>query len=82
MPSVDEEKVYTSPRHKLLAFFERSRDGWKRKCRETKTVLKRVKGRAGVIQKSRDQWKELARQREQEIEQLRRELEAQKRTIG
>jgi hypothetical protein len=82
MSRVDEKKSYTSPVHKLLPFFERSRDGWKRKCLETKTVLKRMKNRAGVLRKSRDRWKELAREREQELEQLRSELEAQKRTIA
>ena len=82
MASFDEEKVYTSPRYKLLEFFERSRDGWKRKCQETKTVLKRMKNRACAIQKSRDRWKQLARQRDLEIERLRGELAAQKPTIG
>ena len=82
MPRGNEKKIYTSPRYKLLEFFETSRDGWKRKCQETKTVLKRMKNRACAIQLSRDRWKRLARQRDQEIEQLRRELEAQKRTIG
>lgn len=82
MPVVNAKKSYTSPRYKLLEFFESSRDGWKRKCQETKTVLKRMKNRACAMQASRDRWKRLARQRDQEIEQLRRELEAQKRTIG
>ena len=82
MPQVDDEKVYTSPRHKLLRFFESSRDGWKQKCQETKTALKRMKNRAGALQKSRDLWKERARQQAQELEQLRREAEEQKLTIG
>lgn len=81
MPLVNEKELYTSPVHKLLPFFKRSRDGWKRKCLETKTVLKRIKNRACAFQKSRDRWKQLAREREQELEQLRAELEAQKRTI-
>jgi chromosome segregation ATPase len=36
------EKSYTSPQHKLVKCFERSRDRWKAKSREAKTVLKRL----------------------------------------
>lgn len=36
------EKSYTSPQRKLVKFFERSRDRWKAKSREAKTVLKRL----------------------------------------
>jgi hypothetical protein len=82
MPVIDDEKTYTSPPHKLWQFFERSRDGWKRKYQETKNVVKRLKNRAYAAQKSRDEWKELAKQREQELKQLQRELERQKIRIG
>lgn len=36
------EKSYTSPQRKLVKFFEHSRDRWKAKSREAKTVLKRL----------------------------------------
>lgn len=62
----------------MLPFFERSRDKWKQRCRETKVVLKRTKNRAGALLKSRDRWKGLARERGEEVERLRRELAAQK----
>ena len=79
---IDEETTFTSPIRKLVRFFRGSRDSWKEKCREVKTVLKRVKNEAYALRKSRDGWKELAKQQEQELKQLRRELEEQKLRIG
>ena len=77
----DKEKSYSSPPHKLLQFFKRSRDGWKRKYQSAKSVVKRLKNRAYAAQKSRDEWKALAKQRDQELGDLRRELERQKSRI-
>jgi histidinol-phosphate/aromatic aminotransferase/cobyric acid decarboxylase-like protein len=79
---VVEEKTFTSPIPKLVRFFRRSRDAWKVKCCTAKVALKRVKNEVYALRKSRDEWKELARQQEQELKQLRRELEEQKLTIG
>ena len=36
MLAVELAKRYKSPIHKLLRFFERSRDGWKAKCQAAK----------------------------------------------
>ncbi len=75
---VMEDGQYKSPVRKLLRFFERSRDGWKRKCKEAKVTVKRLANRVRSLEKSRDQWKErVARQRE-ELGRLRQELEKQK----
>ncbi len=73
-----EGKQYKSPKRKLLAFFEKSRDGWKRKCLEAKVKVKRLGNRARSLRKSRDQWKEEAMQQRKELRQLRKELEKQK----
>jgi hypothetical protein len=78
MPAIEFEKRFKSPIHKLLSFFERSRDGWKEKCKTAKATVKRLKNQTTKLFQSRQRWKELARQREQELEQVRRELEAQK----
>jgi hypothetical protein len=78
MPVIEAERKYKSPVHKLLPFFERSRDGWKEKCRAAKSRIKRLQSRTVKLLRSRQRWKELARQRALEIEQLRRELEEQK----
>jgi hypothetical protein len=72
------ERQYKSPVHKLLPFFERSRDGWKRKCGVAKAAVKRLKNQTAKLQQSRQRWKDLAKQRGRELEQLRRERDAQK----
>ena len=78
MPAVEVERKFKSPVHKLLPFFERSRDGWKEKCRAAKSRVKRLQSRTAKLLRSRQRWKELAQQRAAEIEQLRRQLEGQK----
>jgi hypothetical protein len=79
MPVTEEIQRYRSPRSKLLRFFIGSRDGWKEKHHEAKIKLKRITNRAYALKKSRDQWKELARQQQMELDELRCELENQKR---
>ena len=63
----------------MLRFFERSRDGWKRKCQEAKVRVKRLANRVQSLQKSRDQWKEQAMRQREELRRMRQELERQKR---
>jgi hypothetical protein len=72
------ENQYRSPVRKLLPFFERSRNGWKKKCKEAKAEIKRLKNQEEKLGRSRQRWRELAKQRAQEIQRLLRELEAQK----
>jgi peptidoglycan hydrolase CwlO-like protein len=74
----DVEKQYKSPVRKLLPFFERSRNGWKQKCKVGKAEIKRLKNKVEKLGRSRQHWKEVANQHASEIERLRRELEAQK----
>ncbi len=75
---VMEDRQYKSPLRKLLRFFESSRDGWKRKCKEGKVTVKRLANRVRSLQKSRDQWKEQSGRQREELRQLRQELEKQK----
>lgn len=82
MAVVDGVPSYSSPRHKLLRFFIRSRDRWKEKCRQGKVALKRMINRANSLQRSRDHWKQVARQREQELAELRCQVDAQKMDRG
>lgn len=77
MPSITKE--YKSPIHKLLPFFERSRDRWKEKCTTAKAVVKRRNLQIARLTSSRQRWKELARERGRELDSLRRELAEQKR---
>jgi hypothetical protein len=79
MPVIEAiEKEYKSPIHKLLPFFERSRDRWKHKCGIAKSAVKRLKTQTVRLKQSRQRWKDLAKEQGRELERLRRELEAQK----
>lgn len=75
---VMEDWQYKSPLRKLLRFFKRSRDGWKRKCKQAKAKAKRLANRVRWLQKSRQHWKELAKERQREFQRIRRHLEVQK----
>ena len=70
-----QEKVYRSPRHKLVKFFENSRNQWKTKCLDAKATLRQVKNRAHWLAQSRDSWK----RRSCELTHRVRELEAETR---
>jgi hypothetical protein len=78
MTASSEPKVYRSPLHKLLRFFRKSRDGWKVKCLTAKAKGKALANNVAALTKSRNRWKVLARQRRDEAEQLRQELEQAK----
>ena len=78
MIALNGRKSFRSPQAKLLRFFEKSRNGWKRKCREAKDDVKRLSNNVAALQRSRNRWKVLARQRSDEIQQLRQELEEAK----
>jgi septal ring factor EnvC (AmiA/AmiB activator) len=70
--------AYKSRPKVLLAFFRRSRDNWKRKCRKAKADLKLVKNQNRAVEKSRAKWKAQAKELEAELRGLREELEEQK----
>jgi len=55
--SVAEDMGYRSPPSKLLRFFRRSRDQWKRKCQSAKRENKSLKIRLAKMAESRDRWK-------------------------
>lgn len=74
MSATVENTTYRSPVGKLLAFFKKSRDGWKRKCQEAKKVAKRLFNHIVKLKQSRNQWKARARQYRAEVQQLQREL--------
>jgi len=64
---------YKSPTHKLVRFFEQSRDNWKEKHKETKKTNKRLVNKVRFLTKSRDSWK-------QETLELRKELKSQEQS--
>jgi tRNA/tmRNA/rRNA uracil-C5-methylase (TrmA/RlmC/RlmD family) len=55
-------ETFRSPVSKLLAFFRRSRDRWKAKCKQAKKELKSLKTCHAKLKASRDYWKQKARQ--------------------
>ena len=55
--SIAETLGYRSPISKLLPFFRRSRDQWKRKCHAAKQENKSLKIRLAKMRQSRDRWK-------------------------
>jgi hypothetical protein len=81
MNATVDRKEYSSPWHKLARFFEKSRDGWKRKYQEAKTVAKRLVNQIAKLKESRDRWKALARQYRAEVRQLQRQLAETKNSL-
>jgi len=66
-------KVYKSPQRKLVRFFEKSRDQWKAKCREAKTLVRRLKNRVRWLERSRDRWKQQAQALDTELARVKAE---------
>lgn len=66
---------FLSPRTKLLRFFVRSRDGWKKKCRQSKSRVKYLGNRVQKLTASRDRWKQQAQSLTSELELLQAELQ-------
>jgi septal ring factor EnvC (AmiA/AmiB activator) len=67
--------MFKSPVSKLLKFFRASRDGWKAKCQEAKRLNKKLANQTRAVEKSREHWKQLAQAAQQQIRQLRREVD-------
>lgn len=51
------EATYKSPKHKLLAFFERSRNSWKAKAMQAKADIKNLNCKLRYHQKKHDELK-------------------------
>jgi chromosome segregation ATPase len=81
---------YKSPKHKLVKFFEKSRNQWKAKCLEAKTVIKRLQNRIRFLEKSKDQLKHRVNELEADLNALNHLLQTKddeleqlkKKTIG
>jgi predicted RNase H-like nuclease (RuvC/YqgF family) len=72
-------QTFKSPARKLIRFFQRSRDNWKRKYMELKRERKKLSNQVRAVEKSRDHWKEVAREERRRVNQLERELADKKR---
>ena len=51
-------KQFKSPPHKLIAFFEKSRDGWKKRSERYRAKLESIRSKVRSLERSRDTWKE------------------------
>jgi chromosome segregation ATPase len=69
---------FRSPLRKLLRFFVRSRDGWKRKCQQAKWRVQLLGNRVRKLTVSRDRWKEKAQSLRSELARVEAELQALK----
>lgn len=65
---------YKSPERKLLAFFKKSRDGWKTKSHSLKAELKKEQNQVRAVEKSRAQWRAKTEAAAARINELEREL--------
>lgn len=75
MDVVLEVKSYRSPRYKLVQFFERSRNNWKRKCQDRMVQNKRLASRLEKMRYGRNRWRERAQSLEAELARVQDELQ-------
>jgi polyhydroxyalkanoate synthesis regulator phasin len=73
-----ETREFRSPVHKLLRFFRRSRDNWKRKHQKVKRLCKKLTNQVAAVEKSRDRWKSEVKQLRARVQELESERERQK----
>ncbi len=51
------DRAWKSPMRKLVAFFQRSRDGWKAKQQSLKVLLKKEQNQVRAVEQSRANWR-------------------------
>jgi len=80
MASVIENKSqeYRSPHRKLISFFRKSRDNWKRKCQDSKERCRYYANQSRAAERSRDHWRAQAKAAKRRVQALERELAQQK----
>jgi|LakMenE18May11ns_1017448.scaffolds.fasta_scaffold9915280_1 hypothetical protein len=65
---------YKSPTGKLFRFFEKSRDGWKAKCKELNANLKKEQNQVRAVEKSRAKCRSKAESASKRIRELEHQL--------
>ena len=78
MEQTTEAKMYRSPKYKLLEFFRKSRNKWKKKALNRNVRIKRLMNHVDGLQESRGKWKEKAQAQQEQVERLTKERESQK----
>jgi hypothetical protein len=69
--NASDTKEYKSPRRKLVAFFQKSRDRWKAKCIDAKAMVKTLKNRIRYLEASKNEWKTKAIELEKELVRMK-----------
>ena len=77
-----EKRVFISPKHKLIAFFVRSRDGWKGKCMALRVRLKQHQILERDVQASREMWRSRATEAEVKIADLQATIKLLQNELG
>ena len=72
------QSEWKSPVRKLVAFFQKSRDGWKAKQQALQVCLKKEQNQVRAVEQSRANWRARAEAAEQQVERLSAELMALK----
>ena len=76
MKSATKNKVYKSPTKKLVRFFEKSRDNWKRKYKETKKTVRYLTYKMRSLERSRDNWKKKAQEEKEKLQIAEEKIKA------
>ncbi len=72
--------MFKSPLPKLVRFFQKSRDGWKRKCQQAKVECRCWANQARAVARSRDEWRRRAEASARELCSVKAELAALQKT--
>jgi septal ring factor EnvC (AmiA/AmiB activator) len=72
---------WKSPVRKLVGFFERSRNKWKKKYQHLKRERKGMENQIRAVEKSRENWADRAKQAEEQVCELERQLEIFKKDL-
>ena len=70
------QREWKSPAWKLVAFFQKSRDGWKAKQQALQVSLKKERNQVRAVEQSRASWRSRAEAAEQLAARLAAELAA------
>lgn len=72
------DRSFKSPLPKLLAFFRKSRDGWKAKYQELKRKFKFERNQRWAVEQSRQKWRLKCEQAQRRVAELEQQLAAAK----
>lgn len=76
------DREWKSPMRKLVAFFQRSRDGWKAKQQSLKVLLKKEQNQVRAVEQSRANWRVKAEAAQEQVARLSAELAALEKKYG